>query len=59
MVKLRNICIYVLLSIIIPETIANKPAKDDDSTQVVSGDKEAELLDKEYGVRYANNCEGK
>lgn len=48
---LRNLCI---LTIFVAANQAEEGSKKSDS-----GHTETELLDKEYGVKYASACEGK
>lgn len=45
-------------SAIFPQAKAATDAEVKNATEEASG-KETELLDKEYGVRYANECEGR
>lgn len=47
------------LLILPPITCNNEENPKKQVSKVASGDTEAELLDQEYGVRYASACEGK
>lgn len=49
-----NKCIYLLLLLMI--FLNAKLVRNEETKKV---DRETELLDKEYGVRYASECEGK
>lgn len=51
---LRNICILNLFVVSILGLVETN-----DVANLGSGDTEAQLLDKEYGVKYASACEGK
>lgn len=51
MVLLRNSCILII-TIALTQIFTN-------ANEDKSGDKETELLEKEYGVKYASACEGK
>lgn len=48
-----NKCIYLLLVILFRARLVRNESSDDKI------DKGTELLDKEYGVRYASECEGR
>lgn len=57
--------IYISLFVIISAPLAVVISTEGDGepkkamTNTMPGDTETELLDKEYGVRYADQCEGK
>lgn len=54
-----NYVLCLVLSLIhFSQATAEADNKEEDGTKK-AGSKETELLDKEYGVRYANECEGK
>lgn len=63
MVILRNPCIFLIVLIFIPIIYSVDASKDEvnkpQSSDIKPSDSETELLDKEYGVRYADACEGK
>lgn len=56
MTILKTICIYLLVSVFIPK-ITSETGQTDEA-DAGHRDTETELLDKEYGVRYADACEG-
>lgn len=55
MTILRNLCILTII-VTLCQAIFTYCEKDEIKTHE---DTETELLDKEYGVRYASACEGK
>lgn len=57
---LRDYCIYALLLLSIPPIIKSSEDADDkaQTADLEKSDTGTDLLDKEYGVKYASACEG-
>lgn len=52
---LRKLCIFIVIVALYPKSSTEDEDKNKENTP---NDHETELLDKEYGVKYASACEG-